>query len=840
MPVQKHATALTRGSRARRQNQSCDQCRKSKRACDAPYVDLTGQASLHNGDDQGSPCSYCTRTRKRCTMEWARSQAQSALNLPRQNPSPQRLPRDLLFPWETDEPGVQTGSRTWDGLFEQSPTQEPMTWQPASVDLPGSSFDYNSMLLTSMLNRNEPPEDMQSEIPDAVPFARSRSDLLLSEFSNASDAFTQQSSDVEPDPMCHQVWPASQASQAAQACGSLQSTSSISPRRLSGSTWMSFNQQSARLNSPQNSLSPFSIDQQMITTSNCHLTSANLLHIYHDVLEHNLSCWLTEMTCPYQLRSGNTTHVVPEWGSSWSNRIYQRTIKLDRVAQSCKLLELTRSEDQAASKALHLAIMAFATQWAQGSHRHREKYPAKSLDHGEDDFTDGIADEFDRILQYNVWDQAQRALQQVADLESYRVACAELIFGLTQKPRNPNNQSRGHEREAEGLKFATESVSSQLRDIIRKEGPPVYMERAARKMHVLKYRCETLGRGLGKLCGSREKGTHGGATLCSEDRATIGLLYWLAIMFDTVSSSMNERPVVVLDQDCEHDGQKELQQTANMDKYLGRSRWDLDLFVQGSLEEIHQTHWPCSYETAAENVIKSAPVKVLLFRHLSYLQNVVGKRAHEEQIEDIIRSITLLYEYWNKTHGAFFGELVQNYTAVPQRIQGWFVCISAHWHLAALMLADLLEFVDENSMGMEDVACKRITSQMARRIRKHSASELSDLARVGTPPTRYTDLGVPQMSDFHPAVNEGTLLTEPWTMILIRAFTKACMIFIVEANESLRTTLGQNSHDFERNMEQAEYCMKGLWLLGKKSDMAREIAETLLLALDQLWKECVV
>lgn len=594
----------------------------------------------------------------------------------------------------------------------------------------------------------------------------------------------------------------------------------------------------------------------MITATNNHLTSANLLQIYHDVLEHNLSCWLTEMTCPYQpgsSRNTNTTHVVPEWGSSWSNRIYQRTIKLDRVAQSCKLLQLTHSEDKAAAKALHLAVMAFATQWAQGSHRHREKYPTTgSLEPGEDEIVDGMANEFDRSLQQHFWDQAQRALQQVADLESYRVACAELIFGLTQKPWNPENQSPGQNMEAQGLnKFATESVLSQVRDIIHKEGPPIYMERAARKMHALKYRCDALEKGLGG--GSRDKGAHGIAAMSSEDRATIGLLYWLAIMFDTISSSMNERPVVVLDEDCEHEAQKETQhqKAANMDKSksLARTRWDLDLFVQGSLEETthQQTHWPCSYEAAAEDVIKSAPVKVLLFRHLSYLQNAVRKNAHEEQIEEIIRSTTSLYQYWNKTHGAFFGELVQNYSSVPQRIQGWFVCISAHWHLAALMLADLLEFVDENALGsMEDAACSRITSQMARRIRKHSAKELSDLARVATPPTRDANLGVPQMPDFHHAVNEGTLLIELWTMILIRAFTKACMIFLGEADESLRyaeteTTLGHNNnHDFERNMGQAEDCMKGLWLLGKKSDMARKIAETLSLALGNLRNECIV
>ncbi|OIW27645.1 hypothetical protein CONLIGDRAFT_633994 [Coniochaeta ligniaria NRRL 30616] len=837
MPSQKHATALAQGSRARRQNHSCDQCRKSKRACDALYLDPTRRASFSSVDGQWSPCSYCARTKKRCTMEWARSQARS-LKLPRQQPYSERLSRHLLFPWMADESPFETGSGTWDDLLGPSPAQEFTTWKPANVDLSGSLLNYDSVPLTSMLNNNEDPqEEMQAEM----------SDLLLPDFSSASDISTQQLSDLDLDGMFHQPWPASEASQTSQTYSSLQPTSTQRPRRRSDSAWMSFDQQTSCWNGSQSSLSPFSVNQQMVTTHNNHLTSANLLQIYHDVLEHNLSCWLTEMTCPYQPGPRNANQVMPEWGSSWSNRIYRRTVELDRVAQSSKLLQLTRAEDQAASKAMHLAIMAFATQWAQGSHRHREKYRARSLDSSEDGLADGISDEFDRILQHHFWDRAQRALQQVTDLESYRVACANLIMGLTQRPWNPDNQSPGHERGAQTRRFAADSVASQVRDIIRKEGPPIYMETAARKMHALKYRCDALEKGLG----SREHGAHGIAAMSSEDRATIGLLYWLAIMFDTVSSSMNERPVVVLDEDCHHAAQKDLQQAAapTTDKSpapTSSQRWNLDLFVQGRLDDsAQQTHWPCPYEAAAQDVVRSAPVKVLLFRHVSYLQNAVRKGAGAEQIEDVVRSTTALYRYWNATHGAFFAQLVADYGAVPHRVRGWFVCISAHWHLAALMLADLLEFVDENALGMEDAASVRVASQMAKRVRKHSAGELADLARVATPPAgRDGNLGaLPQMPDFHHAVNEGTLLTEPWTMILIRAFTKACVIFLGEADESLRrggTAPGHDGGDFEENTRRAEDCIRGLWLLGKKSDMARELAETLSLALGKLRDECGV
>ncbi|KAH8695189.1 hypothetical protein BGW36DRAFT_453063 [Talaromyces proteolyticus] len=833
MPVQKRAPIFAQGSRVRRQNHSCDQCRKSKRACDALCPDLTRQASFSNVDGRRLPCSYCARTKKRCTMEWALLQTRPALKTPGQESYSENLMDDLLSPWKTGESRVGVKLGKWADLDEPNSMQELMTWEPANLDLTGSLVDYGSMLPSSIFSDNESfPEEMQADMPATSTSAGSLSDLLLSGIS------TQQSSDSQLDPM----WPTFQGIQNSQEYSSLQPISSKPPQQPSDSTCMSFNQPSSSRNSPRSPLSPFSIDQQMITTYNYHLTSTNLLQIYHDVLEHNLSCWLTEMTCPYQLPSRKISQIIPEWGSSWSNRIYQRTIKLDRVAQASNFLQLTRSEDQAASKALHLAIMSFATQWAQGSQRQQEKYPTNHLNHENDDISGGITSEFDRILQNQFWDQAHRALQDVADVESYRVACAELIFGLTQRPWNSDNQNHGHLTGENDCKFTIDLVLGQLRDIIHKEGPPIYIERAARKMHSLKFRCDILDKGLGSQYGSQEKGVYGTVGFNCEDRATIGLLYWLAIMFDTVSSSMNERPVVVLDEDCQHEAQKGIQQAATIDKSLARNRWNLELFVQGSLKEAHAMQWPCTYEAAAKDVVKSAPVKVLLFRHLSYLQNAVRKSSHEEQIEDIIHSTRSLYEYWNKTHGAFFRQLVQNYSAIPLRIQGWFVCISAHWHLAALMFADLLEFIDENALGMEDAACNRINSQIARKIRRHSAMELSDLARVATPTTRDTTLGVPQMPGFHQAVNEGTLLTEPWTMILIRAFTKACVVFLSEADQSLRlsrTTYGHSSLDFERNMEQAEYCIKGQWLLGKKSDMARNIAETLSRALGKLRNEYV-
>lgn len=550
----------------------------------------------------------------------------------------------------------------------------------------------------------------------------------------------------------------------------------------------------------------------MMARSNNQLISTSLLQIYHDVFEHNLSCWLTEFTCPYKTPRWSTdaVDVQREWGPAWSNRIYRRTIKLDRVAQSTSMMQLARSDDKAAQKALHLAIMAFATQWAQGSRRQRQRYGQFDL---AEDLAAEMSDEFDRNLQRHFWDQAQRALQDVADLESYRVVCAELIFGLTQKPwsneDHPSVVDPAMFSRRGGSRIKT-SIMAQINAIISKEGPPTYMERAARKMHALKFKYDSSRRGMGGLAES--------AALSGEDKSTIGLLYWLAVMFDTVSSSMNERPVVVSDEDCQHT--QETEET---------SRWRVNMFIQDLDRPSQSLHWPCPYDAAAEAVTKSAPVKVLLFRHVSYLQNILRKGGRGQRVEDIIRSTTAVYRYWNMTYGSFFRELVQRFDSVPARIQGWFVCISAHWHLAALMLADLVDFIDEQALGLDTDAQARAGSRMASRIREASVRELSDLASVATPPDEANT--PPQLPDFHHAVGEGTILTEPWTMILIRAFSKAAVILLGEADESLGT-LGHC--DLTDGLERAEECIKALWLLGKKSDMARKIAEILSVASDGL------
>jgi hypothetical protein len=569
-------------------------------------------------------------------------------------------------------------------------------------------------------------------------------------------------------------------------------------------------------------ISPFNADHGVMTSMNNTLITDSLLGIYHDVLENNLACWLAEDTCPYKGKLGQEVKtLMPEavmpskslrqaCGDTWSNRIYSRVIQLDRVAQRTGQLSLSKSENRAASKALSLAIMAFATQWSQGNERSLDCLTAR-MD-SKDVFHDGQHD-FEENVKQSTWEQARQALQDCSDLESYRVVYAELIFGLIQKPTAPQR------RIVQGAEEYPVGFSQRKREVMKMlaiQNQPVFVERATRKVHSMKFRLDAAETGF-SMFGEPP------AQLLAEDRSTIGLLYWFAVMLDTVSSSISEKPVALADEDCQHEALKE---EADNDNAAVSRRWEARLFVQDDLDKpTLSLQWPCSYHDAAEGIARSAPVKVLLFRYISYLQNTLRKRESAKAIEDVISGALLLYRYWNTTYGSFFRGLIRDYNTIPSRIKSWFVCILVPWNLGVLMLADLIEFVDGNNMVFDQARRSRIAEDLPSTIRKMSADELANIAQVTTPAHHRSDTR--QLPDLHFAVNQGSLLTEPWTILLVNAFAKASL-YHLEVLDGLETQLATASEPeveaIQKAVERIDSCARCLWFLGRKASVAGDIA----------------
>ncbi|KAI3578594.1 hypothetical protein IWW34DRAFT_665206 [Fusarium oxysporum f. sp. albedinis] len=873
--------------KVRRQNHSCDHCRKSKKACDGyirnekPAVspDATSPASgsqIYGGSEPGlKSCSYCIRTKKVCSLnpQWGKTRSRSRVSetgssiTSTSNDSSQSKRKRNESPATTTAPSLNAKYRDITAanmlqMLQNSTPGQGLSWNNpfVSTDIPSflsmdPTLDAQSLAMSFSSPDSASHTVAQDAIDEALPELTKQTSHAATDALDNSTSFSG-SHDFD----INNLWDLDFSDINSVPLDTLSSTGSpangqhavqIKRRaRLPSNDWSGY---------PSFSPSPFTSDSLIMQSSNRYMITESLLQIYHDVLENNLACWLAEENCPYKLQvvaraslapepslgatpgpSRQNPNLPPEWGAAWSNRMYRRVVELDRAAQSARLINLTRSESQAASRVLDLVIMAFTTQWAQGNRR-QERFSMGASDFATeaDDLADALNQEFEESLQQSVWEQAKRALQDVVDVESYRVIYAELIFGLTQKPWASDEyqqKSFGSKKEKSG-KGIKENAMPEIIEIMSQEGPHIYLERATRKIHALKFRFEASESGF-----METSKKHSPRRLTEENRRTIGLLYWLAVMFDTVSSSMNERPVALADEDCQHEDADQIladSMRAAQKSRRGSQRWEMELFIQDdATKPTVGTRWPCSYDDAMQMVAKSAPVKILIYRHLSYLQNALRKRECPQAIEEIIQQTTLLYRYWNMTHGAFFRDLIRHYDTVPPRIRSWFFCIAVPWHLGALMLADVLEFIDKNGYGLDQARQKRLSGNVAARIRKASAIELADLAQVTTP-RLFQEAGInaAQLPDYHFAVSEGPLLTEPWTVILIRGFTKACLFHLDMADDFQQhegDLLGHDSEDFQDSLRRAEYCIRALWCLGKKSEMSRNITKVLVGALQEL------
>ncbi|KAF5532806.1 regulatory alcR [Fusarium mexicanum] len=745
-------------------------------------------ALVDGGSEPGlKSCSYCIRTKKVCSLnpQWGKTRSRSRVSetgssiTSTSNNSAQSKRKRNESPATTTAPSLnakycEITTVNMLQMIQDSTPGQGLSWNNPFVNTDVPSFlsmdpalDAQSLAMSFSSPESASQTVAKEAIDEGLPeLTKQTSHAATDALDNSTSYSGSQDFDI------NNLWDLDFSDINSAPLDTLSSTESPANRynavqvkrraRLPSNDWSGY---------PNFSPSPFTSDSLIMQTSNRYMITESLLQIYHDVLENNLACWLAEENCPYKLQvvartspapepkvrttpgpSRNNPNLPPEWGAAWSNRMYRRVVELDRAAQSARLINLTRSESQAASRVLDLVIMAFTTQWAQGNRR-QERFSMGANDFAAeaDDLADALNQEFEESLQQSVWEQAKRALQDVVDVESYRVIYAELIFGLTQKPWASDEyqqKSFGSKKEKSG-KGIKENAMPEIIEIMSQEGPHIYLERATRKIHALKFRFEASESGF-----METSKKHAPRRLTEENRRTIGLLYWLAVMFDTVSSSMNERPVALADEDCQHEDADQIladSMRAAQKSRRGSQRWEMELFIQDdAAKPTVGTRWPCSYDDAMQMVAKSAPVKILIYRHLSYLQNALRKRECPQAIEEIIQQTTLLYRYWNMTHGAFFRDLIRHYDTVPPRIRSWFFCIAVPWHLGALMLADVLEFIDKNNYGLDQARQKRLSGNVAARIRKASAIELADLAQVTTP-RLFQEAGInaAQLPDYH-------------------------------------------------------------------------------------------
>jgi len=607
--------------------------------------------------------------------------------------------------------------------------------------------------------------------------------------------------------------------------------------------------------------SPAAMQQQLTESTNKSFLTDGLLRIYHDSMENALSCWLTERTCPYtaegslvgtRLRTEPREYMLREWGPNWSNRIYARVCRLDQVSPAINKRQLSPSEDRAASRALHTAIMSFATQWAQSNRR--DFNPPTGASRSEDgsleferasmSFDDGarsISSAFDRSIQEILWHQAYQALQDAVEINSFRVIFAHIIFALTQRPldverhlqefhiqqpADPRGARNSHWEDPGLGAIKTTAGSVTLDQLTELEGPPIFLERATRQLHAYRRQLDAVQR------------LKGADPLSTRDRKTFDMLFWLCIMFDTLSSAMNQRPLVVSDEDSDVARESPWEDSAmDFDELSSVTPESLhgfvsnresesrlwDMFFWESKQRRHRgeiSRWPCSYEEAASTLSDAAPIKVLLFRKVTHLQNLQYRKASPRKMEAAINSALRVHRYWNERYGQFISDCVSNHDRLPPRIQSWYIVLAGHWHLAGMLLADIIEMIDDTKMGLHSQTMFRQSTSLALNLRKQNAYAISDLSKSSFP---FYESSFQRASEFHFALNKGALLTEPWTEVLIRSFGKAgyCLVDWLPPKTLLDYTAGWgDGADFDEIKTRCEFCIKALRHLGRKSDMA--------------------
>jgi hypothetical protein len=308
-------------------------------------------------------------------------------------------------------------------------------------------------------------------------------------------------------------------------------------------------------------------------------------------------------------------------------------------------------------------------------------------------------------------------------------------------------------------------------------------------------------------------------------------------MFDTLSAAMYQRPLVVSDEDSQiasasptalvvkHPVDLDGWNIPEGNGYQKQDVWG-DFFIrqpaeaQGSTQS--QPRWPCSYEEAASVLSEATPVKVLLYRRVTQLQTLVYRGASSDCLEGVIKKTMLVYEHWNSTYQTFMLDCVANHDLLPPRIQSWYIILDGHWHLATMLLADIIESIDKGRMSSIAERRTREASSLVSMLRKDNALAVGALACSSLRGQEPALNG-----DFHDSLNEVAFLVEPWTVVLVHSFAKAGYISVEYLNSS--DPQNESANCFRYN---CEACISALQYLGRKSDMASLVAQDLSISLD--------
>ncbi|KIW21987.1 uncharacterized protein PV07_12612 [Cladophialophora immunda] len=577
-----------------------------------------------------------------------------------------------------------------------------------------------------------------------------------------------------------------------------------------------------------------------------------LFRIYQDSFEMHMSCWVTEKNCPSENELRNIDNAQPHYDAC---RIYSRVNRLDLAYSSFRDHQLSQRETMAAYRAIHSAIMAFASQRSHPFHRtsRQSKAVISQTKARETDTATYFStstppndptppSKCERTMREQLWYQARSAIQSSSEIDSFKVILAHLIFAMTESPLDVIGSMANEEGPPNHASVLKELASSRI-----------CLERSTGSL--LSWR-NKLGRHPWlrlKANGSNAPGPMDACIL--EGHQTFELLFWLGVVCDTILSAISKCPPVISDEDCaiaqgdvggvgetgwddlspclppagdrDHQHDHDLDQCGPWGGYLPRFNFG------GPRDTLSQ--FPLRTDEAALILERVVPFKVHLFRTVVQLQSQISCRAPLRELKKHIRKAISVYERCQVLYKPLMIHYVSNYNSLDPQVRPWYVIVASYWHYACLLLADAISQIDREREVTELRRNLEAGDSFITMLQFESAQMISIIVQVS--------LSEPQPSAHHGSVfysacKGGVILTEPWTDVTVRALESTCTIFIrwmssfsnpIDPNRGwlLANTTYQELHS------QTETCIQGLMLLGQESSKAAYTAEKLSKSLSQ-------
>ncbi|KIX02825.1 uncharacterized protein Z518_08768 [Rhinocladiella mackenziei CBS 650.93] len=925
---------------ARRQYQSCDQCRKSRRACDAGTLRVTSFPLPHD-EEPNAPaptreaCSNCARSSKKCTFDWLRSLPLHGLpkGVKRKLeltglPEPHVAPSDSYgFPSSYTELASLPNAQVAENFtHNQQVGHNNHTWYPkiapstkglpALPDLLHSQTGLSTNTIAPSLQPLGAPGNPTTILPGEEGSQSNPRNLLFNHYdksispssSNSTDSRKGNCRSDSVGGLTSTHSDSSRENDDASVPADKQTKSWAGPTDLSDTAFVdqfSSIGSSSRgpsigstqcCNSAGQSSLPLSSGQVRLADKAMKAMVANgLLRIYHDSFENSLSCWVTERNCPYEVElsdlmaSSNFRSTAEETAYKLSdNRIFSRVSRLDSAFAPLRGRALTASENGAAQKALNAAVMAFASQWSHGSHNAfwRSKEDKSTTKTWQDRGRNGppndpaLSAECERMIQKTLWHKARSAIQATAEIDSFKVILAYMLFALTQRPIDEKSKSTqgsplqphgdaANARHSSGDNLSGDGTPAQFTDpamdaMVSEEwnpfyasdlealvSPPIYLETAVRNLFSWRRRVERYRRMRSQISVDGSIGT-----VALKDQQTFNILFWLGVMCDTTSSAISKRPLVIPDEDCAMIREKldSFRPNANSDLHWPGPGADQ---ASGPPEPDGQTgalwgnylltfkwagprktppRWPCCFDEAALVLQEAIPVKVLMFRKVGQLQTLAYRRSAPRTLETCIEEALTVYQHWNATYGQFMIDCVNEHNNLPPHVQSWYVILDGHWHYGCLLLADTIAQIDREEKTMTPQRNLRVICGLITELRRMNSQAIAKIAQASL--SEHTP-SYPNNPEFHFACNGSAILTEPWTDVLVRAMGSACKVFINwlsiwdKPADPLHNWVVTNT-TYDDLYAQAEACIQGMTLLGRKSDAANYTAKVFWTRLSEL------